>query len=443
MFSALRTLTVRGRCVLAAGIGSLLSGLALQERDLLRVAALLISLPLVAAVLAARTRFRLRFSRRLDPARVSAGEKAQVVLRLENISRLPTGLLLIEENVPYLLGGRPRIILDRLRPNRPVEVAYPVSAEIRGRYPIGPLTVRLMDPFGLCELPRSFNAVDTMVVTPAVVPLPAVRLTGEWAGAGLSTARSVASAGEDDTATREYRHGDDLRRIHWRTTARRGELAVRREEQPWQSRGAVILDTRTAAHRGDGPTSSFEWGVSAAASVAVHLARSGFTLRLVTDTGRELTTAGHSTTGFSQAIVDDLAVVEPSRVTTLDVATAAIRRQGGEGLVVAVLGALGLHDAEQLTRLRSSSSTVGVVLLLDTASWELSAVRDDAEEPESYTAPRDLLLASGWRVLEVRRGDLLTDVWSEVGMRVAATASRTAVGATTGAWAAAPGGDRR
>jgi hypothetical protein len=130
-------------------------------------------------------------------------------------------------------------------------------------------------------------------------------------------------------------------------------------------------------------------------------------------------------------------------VTTLDVATAAIRRQGGEGLVVAVLGALGLHDAEQLTRLRSSSSTVGVVLLLDTASWELSAVRDDAEEPESYTAPRDLLLASGWRVLEVRRGDLLTDVWSEVGMRVAATASRTAVGATTGAWAAAPGGDRR
>jgi uncharacterized protein (DUF58 family) len=443
MVSALRTLTVRGRCVLAAGVASALSGLALQERDLLRVAALLTSLPLVAAVLAARTRFRLRFARRLDPARVSAGERAQVVLRLENISRLPTGLLLIEENVPYLLGGRPRIILDRLRPNRPVEVAYPVSAEVRGRYRIGPLTVRLMDPFGLCELPRSFNTVDTMVVTPAVIPLPAVRLTGEWAGAGQSTARSVASAGEDDTATREYRQGDDLRRIHWRTTARRGELAVRREEQPWQSRGAVILDTRTVAHRGDGAASSFEWAVSAAASVAVHLAKSGFTLRLVTDTGHELASAGHSTTGFSQAIVDELAVVEPSRVTSLGVATAAIRREGGEGLIVAVLGAMGLNDAEQLTRLRSSSSTVGVVLLLDSQSWELSGGDDDAEPAESYTAPRDLLVASGWRVLEVHRGDLLTDVWSEVGMRVAATASRTAVGATTGAWAVAPGGDRR
>jgi uncharacterized protein (DUF58 family) len=444
MRAALRTLTVRGRCVFAAGIASALSGLALQERDLLRVAALLISLPLVAASLAARTRFRLKFARRLDPARVSAGERAQVVLRLENISRLPTGLLLIEESVPYLLGGRPRLVLDRLRPNRPVDVTYPVSAEVRGRYSIGPLTVRLMDPFGLCELPRSFTSVDTLVVTPAVVPLPAVRLTGEWAGSGLSTARSVASAGEDDTATREYRHGDDLRRIHWRTTARRGELAVRREEQPWQSRGAVILDTRTMAHRGDGAASSFEWAVSAAASIAVHLSRSGFTLRLVTDTGRELSTAGHSNAGFSQAIVDELAVVEPSYGTSLAVATAAIRRQGGEGLIVAILGALDLPDAEQLTRLRSSSSTVGVALLLDPESWSTSTPTDDVAEDEKPGAARDLLAASGWRVLEVRRGDLLTDLWSEVGMRVAATASRTSVGATTGAsLAAAPGGDRR
>jgi hypothetical protein len=63
-----------------------------------------------------------------------------------------------------------------------------------------------------------------------------------------------------------------------------------------------------------------------------------------------------------------------------------------------------------------------------------------AEQPGNAS---DLLAASGWRVLEVRRGDLLTDLWSEVGMRVAATASRTSVGATTGALAAAPGGDRR
>jgi uncharacterized protein (DUF58 family) len=253
----------------------------------------------------------------------------------------------------------------------------------------------------------------------------------------------VSSAGEDDTATREYRHGDDLRRIHWRTTARRGELSVRREEQPWQSRGAVILDTRTVAHRGDGAASSFEWAVSAAASVAIHLSRSGFTLRLVTDTGRELSSAGQSTTGFGQAVVDELAVIEPSRGSDLSVATATMRRQGGEGLVVAVLGALELSDAEQLTRLRSSSSSIGVALLLDPASWNPAAPTEDPDDEPLSTASRDLLAAAGWRVIEVRRGDSLADLWSEAGMRVAATTSRTVVGATAGAYAPAPGGDRR
>ncbi len=93
---------------------------------------------------------------------------------------------------------------------------------------------------------------------------------GTWGGAGDSLARAAAVSGEDDIATREYRDGDDLRRVHWRSTAKRGELMVRREEQPRQMRATVLLDARARGHRGDGPASSFEWAVSAAASVAVH-----------------------------------------------------------------------------------------------------------------------------------------------------------------------------
>jgi uncharacterized protein (DUF58 family) len=176
-----------------------------------------------------------------------------------------------------MLGGRPRFVLDRVLPQRTLEVDYTVRSQVRGRFRIGPLAVRLTDPFGLVELTRAFTASEPLVVTPQVVPLPDVRLGGEWSGAGQSVSRSVATAGEEDAATREYRLGDDLRRIHWRSTARRGELMVRREEQPWQSRGVVFLDTRASAHFGDGPLSSLEWAVSAAASVSLHLSHNGFT----------------------------------------------------------------------------------------------------------------------------------------------------------------------
>ena len=95
-----------------------------------------------------------------------------------------------------------------------------------------------------------------------------MRLAGEYAGAGESQARIVAVHGEDDAATREYRYGDDLRRVHWRSTARTGELMVRREEQPWECRATLCSTPAAVRHRGEGPTASFEWAVSAAASIA-------------------------------------------------------------------------------------------------------------------------------------------------------------------------------
>jgi uncharacterized protein (DUF58 family) len=430
----LRPLTIRGRCLLAAGLTTTLAGLVLQERDLVRVGALLIAAPLVAAGLAARTRFRLTCARRLDPARVAIGDRARVVLRVENVSRLPTGLLLIEDTIPYLLGGRPRVVVDRLAPRRPIDVGYHVSGELRGRYRVGPLTVRLMDPFGLCELPRAFTNVDTLVVTPQVITLPSVTLTGEWGGAGHSTSRSVATYGDDDVATREYRHGDDLRRIHWRTTARRGELTVRREEQPWQSRGAVLLDTRLVAHRGDGPTSSLEWAVSAAASISLHLARSGFETRLITDTGDEVSSAGLAGESFDGAVLDALALVDASPGRTLSTGLGAIRRQGTEGLIVAVVGSLLPDDAEGLARMRSGGAATGIAVVLDTDSW-LSSHQVPSSEPTPHDRTCRLLWHSGWRTIEVRQGDSLAQLWSQAGSRSGGEATpplAAAAGASAG-----------
>src|SRR5262249_54082482 len=131
----------------------------------------------------------------------------------------------------------------------------------------------------------AFPSVDRLTVIPQVVPLPSVRLAGEFAGSGESRARSVAVHGEDDAATREYRHGDDLRRVPPRPPPppRPAQRAPR--GAPPAGPGTVVLDTRSTAHRGEGPTASFEWAVSAAASIAVHLRHAGYKMRLVTDAG--------------------------------------------------------------------------------------------------------------------------------------------------------------
>ena len=207
-------LTMRGRCLLAAGVSAVLTGLVLHELNVTRVGVFLIAAPAVSYGLVARSRYRLTCTRRLDPVRVASGGSARVVLKLQNVSRLPTGVMLAEDTIPYLLGGRPRFVLDRVLPMRTLEVDYTVRSQTRGKFRIGPLTVRLTDPFGLCELTRSFTTSEVLVVTPQVHPLPDVRLGGEWAGAGESTMRSVATSGEDDAAIREYHLGDDLRRIH-------------------------------------------------------------------------------------------------------------------------------------------------------------------------------------------------------------------------------------
>jgi uncharacterized protein (DUF58 family) len=425
---ALRGLTTRGRSFLAAAAAAALSALILGEKDLLRVAVLLAILPMLAAVYVGRSRYRLACSRSLQPHRAPVGASARVVLRLQNMSRLPTGTLLLEDRLPYALGSRPRVVLERLGARQASSVAYTVRADVRGRYEVGPLVVRLTDPFGLCELTRSFPSIDRLTVIPQVVPLPNVRLAGEYTGAGDSRARSVAVHGEDDAATREYRRGDDLRRVHWKSTARLGELMVRREEQPWESRATVVLDTRAFAHRGEGPTASFEWAVSAAASIAVHLREAGYKIRLVTDSGID----ADATDGGEGLILDHLADVKLNKRGDVAQLVEAVRRRSDGGLVIALLGALTSAEAEMLAGLRGSNTTC-VGFLIDSSTWLTLPPESRAEATRAHGASALGLMRTGWRVVGVAHGNKLPGLWPQAargsqGFAVRATLADTVAG---------------
>jgi hypothetical protein len=428
MREALRGLTTRGRSFLAAAGAAAASAVILGEKDLLRVAVLLAILPLLAAAYVGRSRYKLACSRSLQPQRVPVGASSRVVLRLQNMSRLPTGTLLLEDRLPYALGSRPRVVLERLGAHQASSVGYTVRADVRGKYEVGPLVVRLTDPFGLCELTRSFPSVDRLIVIPQVVSLPTVRLAGEYAGTGESRSRTVAVHGEDDAATREYRHGDDLRRVHWRSTARTGELMVRREEQPWESRATVVLDTRADAHRGEGPTASFEWAVSAAASVALHLRHAGYKLRFVTigaersgGAGWHPTAEGGGLAGIDADandnagdgdLLDHLAEVRLSRRGDIPQLVELVRRRSDGGLVIAIFGTLSIAEAELLAALRGNGATC-VGFLIDSTTWLTlpGPLREDADR--EYGAAALALVKSGWRVVNVAHGTKLPGVWPQ------------------------------
>ena len=417
MRSRLAAFTTRGTSFLAAGFAAAITGLFLSERDLVSVGFLLVVLPLFSALAAGRARYRLSCVRSIAPPRVAVGQTAQARVRLENVSRLPTGLLLAEDAVPYALGSSPRYVLNGIERGGSRELSYPLRSDLRGRFTVGPLQIRVADAFGLVELGRSFSSSSTLVVTPKVLPLPRAVVTGSWLGDGDGRAQAMAAAGEDDVVPRAYRDGDELRRVHWRSTARYGELMVRREEQQWRNRVVLLLDTRRSAHAGSGASSSFEFAVSAAASVGVHLAREGLGGQLLTDTGT------FSAPGpFEDVLLNALAVIKPSRGHDLGPGVAALRSTSG--IMVAVTGRLSPGAARQLAASRRDSGPA-IALLLAVSTWasqeqDRRAPGDPADRQGRGIAETDqaaaILRAGGWRVACIDASMQLAVAWQQLAM---------------------------
>ncbi|MFJ9786107.1 DUF58 domain-containing protein [Amycolatopsis sp. NPDC101161] len=409
MLRALSGLTTRGRCLLAAGLAAAVCSFVLNERDLLRVAVFVVALPLLVAVFISATRLRIGATRALHPQRVAVGGAGEVQLELWRSGRLPAGEILLEDGVPYALGSRPRFVVERLPHDRKVALRYPLQPVLRGIQQVGPLRATITDPFGLCEFERELIGHSRLVVVPRVVPL-----WGLPSGAGIGvgddgTVRLHAGQGEADVIVRQYRQGDDLRKVHWRSTARRDEIMVRVEERPWRGGTTVLLDHRAAAHHGSGPAASLEWAVSFAASAAVHLRRSGHRVRLVSEHGVTLAdTPGEGGDHYDNVVLDALAALQPAHQR--DITLAGDPGEGQE--LIAVLGTVSTEAVHELAQYRPRGIR-SLAVLLDTPTWSagVSAPEQRAAATEDSAA---LLRAAGWGVVIAGPGSPMPQVWAEL-----------------------------
>jgi uncharacterized protein (DUF58 family) len=414
---ALRGLTLRGRAFVAAGVTAIVCAVLLGESSLSRIGVLVLALPLVTALFIGRGRYRLALVRTVTPQLVSAGQPARVQLSLTNEGRTPSGVLLLEDQLPYVLGTRPRFVLEGIGHGWRRHVSYQVRSDVRGKFDIGPMTVRVVDPFGLVELARAFQTTVPLTVTPRTVTLSSIPLGGAWTGSGDNRPRAFATGSAEDVTVREYRRGDDLRRVHWRSSARVGELMVRREEQPWQSRATLFLDNRLRSHRGQGIASSLEAAVSVAASIAVHLSHRGFAVRLVTAAGEDPSSAWHLRDSElnTAPLLEALAVLAPAQAPRLD--TRWLTEHGGGGLLVAVLGGVETIDTPVLRRMQSHAGSA-LAVALDVDAWVSGGGAGGAA---------GLLTQQGWRAVPLGPRDRLEAAWDDLG-RGSAQSARSRVG---------------
>ena len=406
-------LTTRGRCLLATGLAAAPCAVLLNERDLLRVAAFAIMLPLLASVIVGHTRVRLRTQREILPPRIAVSGECQMHLTLHGTGAL-SGRLLLEDVVPQALGGPRRVVVARLPQRGTVTLTYPLCPAERGVHALGPLIARITDPLGLAEYRCTLAGHSRLVVIPVVVPLSGLPAAAEL-GAGKSEGTRIGfGPSQDAVVVRSYRPGDDLRKVHWRTTARRDELMVRVEQWTEHHGLTVLLDHRNAAHQGSGPTSSLEYAVSLAASVYVHLRQRGQRVRLVTGDGVVRVGAGEGASeGIDQGIdaaLDTLAALRATEQREL----ASEPILAGRQQILAVLGALDDVAVEQLLAHRPQGMR-GHAVLLDVAAWAGSRATgsDGHRSPDPARAAR-LLVTAGWSVTVARPEQPLSSVWDQV-----------------------------
>jgi uncharacterized protein (DUF58 family) len=419
-------LSTLGRCLIAAGLASAVCAVLLDERDLLRIGAFAVTLPLFAAVMAKASRRAVTARRTVSPTRISVGGQTQVELHLGNQGRpgrrlpgwvtsvrrgghwvvgrwLSNGRLALTDAAPDALGESTRLTVTLARgiSGALTRVTYPITPEVRGRHHIGPLTARFSDPLGMAEYERDLAGRSALLVLPRVTPLRGLP-AGLGRGEGESGSTGLRRGpGERDALVRQYQPGDPLRTVHWRSTARRDELMVRLEERPWHGGVTVLIDRRTHAHRGIGKHSSLEWAIEVVASVCIHLISRGRKVTLIGEDGVVLATGRDP-----DALLDSLALLRPTVQPGL---VPGIR---DEEELFAVIGSVDPGGVYSMARQYAGGYAHAV--LLDTQCWDPSALSVPVTGPgRDVIASSHVLDEAGWTVMVGTPNRRPDDIWEE------------------------------
>jgi uncharacterized protein (DUF58 family) len=383
-------LTQHGWGLLAASILMIAFGRLLGVLELFVLGTAAAVLVVVVVVRAALSRLDIGVRRDVHPPRVHAGSPSRIELEVANRGIRATPVLRITDAVSGTRGAD--LGLAPIEPGASARAAYRLPTDRRGIITVGPLDVVLSDPFGLTSVRVRGAEPTELTVYPRIdhiVGLP--ETTGHDPEASNESPTSLGRAGEEFFAIRPYQIGDELRRVHWPSTARFDELLVRQTELPWQGRATVLLDLRAESQT----EASLDICVSAVASIVTAARRDGDLFRLVctdgTDSGFLPGNAAYS------AVLEYLATVPVSRASQMNRILDSVARTSHGGALVVVSASLPQHDRARIEALRPRFTTLTSVLV-DRSAWDQRAPLDAVPPSTSVEVhvTREQTFPSAW-----------------------------------------------
>ncbi len=333
-------MTLFGLAALLAGVAALVTGLTLDwlSFDLLGLG--LLAVVVIGFVTVARPS-RLTIEREIQPPRVPKGSPAIAFLTFANRGR---------RTVPVSIATQPfgkqrvRTVIPKLRGGERGTRAYRLPTTRRGIFDVAPVEVTRRDAFELFRLSRRFGQVERIWVYPRILPLRRLP-TGQLRHLEGPSSDTSPHGSITFHRLREYVAGDDLRLVHWRSSARAGHLLVKHNVDTSQPSTVVLLDLRPSRYTEE----SFEQAVDAAASVIVSSGASKAPVELRLTDGTAL---GGARIRDVTPLIDHLTGVEAKANGSLREPLLALRHlRGGTSLVV-VTGEIDAGDLPYVANLR-------------------------------------------------------------------------------------------
>lgn len=401
---------LRFRAVGSLALATLTAALAvgLERREILFVSGAALALPVLALAFVLLRRPRLRVSRVFSPAVAIAGRPVRVAVRVENTTGSPSVAFAAEDLLVWGEAPDPVVVGSvGVGARRAVTVEADIRPPRRGIYPVGPFVVAVEDPFGFVEATWALGEPDRLLVVPEVSLLGAAGpalLDGE--GDAHLLQRRVAGR-DDDLSTREYRPGDALRRVHWRASARHGDLMVRQEEHRSHPDARLLVDTRLGGYRDARPdpgvawsaeweSPSLEWVMRMTASLGLHLEQAGFRVAVAESASPQIAPIDdRGVSGASSAFLESLATVH---LLAPGSAGPPSPPSEGRGPLFAILASPESSTLDWVIGRRRPGESA-VAFLVDPT-------------PEALTRLRD----AGWDVVAARADDDPGDVWRAAGV---------------------------